>query len=110
VEFLLLHNAEKVCFPTIEWFIFKAGTGTLISLPHHSGIISFPTMTAVQIAIQRLHRGGIYYHKQAIQKKKYFLLYMEKHYSDYFTGDLSHSSSSNIFLFISTTSPGALLP
>lgn len=88
---------RKFISPTIEWFIFKAGTGILISLPHHSGITSFPTMTAVPIVIYRLHRGRIYYYKQAVQKKKYFLSYMEKHYSDYFTDDLSRSSSSNVF-------------
>ena len=91
---------RKFIFPTIEWFIFKAGTGILISLSHHSGITSFPTMTAVSIAIYRLHRGRIYYHgKGNPTQGNIFLSYMEKHYINYFTGDLSRSFSSNDFIY-----------
>lgn len=31
--------------------------------------------------------------------RKYFLSYMEKHYINYFTGDLSRSFSSNDFIY-----------
>lgn len=44
-----------------------------------------------------VQRGDLLSRKGNLRQGKYFLSYMGKHYSDYFTDDLSRSSSSNVF-------------